>query len=685
MVVAAERRLELHGHRNGEEGVPTKYFEKNIPLRHEICRNGVGLPGQSQRTCRAAAALHVRLTCEMSSFFTLPASQRKRKRTEPETTRQSKRRGTERDRDAPKPRSRKIQQTENDERDSEISGSESDGSEGLVEPQSDSEASSAEDEHPDDRRVRLAQRYLDNVRQEVNAEGFDAEDLDKDLIAERLRSDVDDVKGRQYRLIAEKLDLRNAKHVVFKGIQTKTTTDVAICSPYVYTVSKDQYLMKWELPSTDGLESWTDENDENRTRPARQRPRLLKSVRKAQGDGSSTQRYGHTGQVLAVAASPDGNYVATGGSDNKLIVWSAATLKPLRTFTVHRDAITALSFSPRASVQVSAQSHDSQLFAASKDRTIKTYSFDPSGSSLAYVETLFGHQDHITDVAAMSIDQAVSVGSRDRTARVWKVVDETQLVFRADSNMRHEEYSAGSVDCVAALPPTHFITGSDSGTISLWTVHKKKPLFTVPIAHGVEEPRPVDEVTSETNATIIAELKQVDRRRPTPRAITALASLSGTDVVVSGSWDGCVRLWRVGEDKKSLVPMGVVGQQDSSSKPAENLPSTSANGVNGDVSDTIMTNGHVNGDGDHHSSPLPTPHTPNIDPDHGPIRGIINSITVFERRKQLTSQFGIKREGDTIGVGIVVGTGKEPRLGRWRTFPEGRNGAVLIEVPVQIP
>ena len=621
----------------------------------------------------------------MSSFFTLPASQRKRKRPEAESARPSKRRVRHNESDAPKSRSRKPRQTENDDRDSSISGSESDGSEVLDEPQSDSEASSAEDEHPDDRRVRLAQRYLDNVRQEVDVEGFDAEDLDKDLIAERLRSDVDDVKGRQYRLIAEKLDLPGARHVVFRGIQTQTTTDVAICYPYVYTVSKDQYLMKWELPSADRFETWKDENDEGRTRSTRQRPKLLKSVRKAQGDGSSAQRYGHTGQVLAVAASPDGTYVATGGADNKLIVWSAATLKPLRTFTVHRDAVTALSFSPKASVQVSAQSHDSQLFAASKDRTIKTYSFDRSGSSLAYVETLFGHQDHITDIAAMSIDQAVSVGSRDRTARVWKVVDETQLVFRADSNMRHEEYSAANVDCVAALPPTHFVTGSDSGAISLWTIHKKKPLFTVPVAHGVEDPRPLDEVTSETNATIIAELKQVDRRRPTPRAITALASLSGTDIVVSGSWDGWVRLWRVSEDKKSLIPMGVVGQQTASDEIEEPIPSSSANGINGNGSDTTMTNGHVNGDGDTLRSSQSTVQNSSIDAGQGPIRGVMNSIAVFERRKQLTSQFGMKREGETIGLGIVVGTGKEPRLGRWRRFPEGRNGAVLIEVPVQIP
>lgn len=293
-----------------------------------------------------------------------------------------------------------------------------------------------------------------------------------------------------------------------------------------------------------------------------------------------------------------------------------------------------------------------QLFSASADRTIKTYSLN-GPDSLAYVETLFGHQDHVLGIAAMSIDQCVSVGARDRTARLWKVVDEMQSVYRADSS-RHAEHVTGSVDCIAALPPAHFVTGSDSGAIQLWSVHRKKPVFTVEKSHGVEDPEPLESVSSEIGEEVLQRLKKADTRRPIARGITALASLPGTDVVVSGSWDGWVRLWKVSDDKRSLLSFGVVGK--SNQEPLNVL----TNGA--------LVNGHPIEDGH--------------DVKEGPVRGVINSLAVFERRKQIQNEFGGKKEGDTTGLCIVAGTGKEMRLGRWRSFPRGKNGAVVLEVPL---
>ena len=605
----------------------------------------------------------------MSSFFTVPASQRKRKRAEPRTTRPSKRRTTEQDADAPGTRNRRQIRDQDAEADSEISGSDSESSLPLEEPLSDSEATSEEDEHPDDRRARLAQRYLDNIREEVDDTGFDAQEVDKDLIAQRLRDDVDEAKGRQYRLIAETLDWSAASHTAFRGVQTQTTTGVAICPPYVYTVSKDKYLVKWEL-NDPNVEKTRSTDGEDRTEKQGQRPKQLDYVRGVRIDASQRQQHGHTAPILTVAASPNGLYVATGGADKKLIIWAAASLKPLKTFTTHRDTVTSLFFSPQLASSSSSQQQDSQLFSASLDRTIKTYSLDPSGASLAYIETLFGHQDHVVDVTAMSLDQAVSVGSRDRTARLWRVVEETQLVFRADSHPKHETFSAGSVDCVAALPPSHFVTGSDSGAINLWTIHKKKPLFTVPAAHGLELPPPIEEVTSETASEMVAQLKIDDRRRPLPRAITALASLSGTDIIVSGSWDGWIRIWKVSDDKKSLLPLGTVGNGNKTTQNASEA-STDNDGKNGIQIKALNEMEHQNGNGTAYDGHVG---------EEAPIRGIINSLALFERRKVLTHQFGSKRHGDTLGLCIVATTGKEPRLGRWRKFDHGKNGATVFEV-----
>ena len=67
----------------------------------------------------------------------------------------------------------------------------------------------------------------------------------------------------------------------------------------------------------------------------------------------------------------------------------------------------------------------------------------------------------------------------------------------------------------------------------------------------------------------------------------------------------------------------------------------------------------------------------------GPVRGVVNSLAVFERRKETISEFGGKKEGECRGICIVAGTGKQMRLGRWMKVHGGKNGAVVFEVPVR--
>ncbi|KAK5943538.1 pre-rRNA processing protein [Knufia obscura] len=598
----------------------------------------------------------------MSSFFTAPASQRKRKR--PENDRPGKPRkrqdvdgGTGRSTDrrmktsdrTRQPQRQAREREQQDERDESISGSDADTDEGSVSAGSieESEASSEEDETAAERRVRLAQRYLDKLKGEVDEAGFDAEDLDKDHIARRLKEDVDEAKGRQFRLIANTLDFENADHVNFRA-DTLSTTAVAVCKPYVYTTSKDKTLIKWQLqpPSEEGRQ---------RKGGVKRKPKQMAFVKGIKIKASSSQQHGHTGAILSLAASPDGSYVATGGADKKLIIWRASDLTPLKTFYTHRDGVTGLDFAPMSSNQ---SGFGAQLFSASMDRSIKTYSL-AGDDSLAYVETLFGHQDHVLAVSAMAQDQCVSIGARDRSARLWKVVDETQLKFLGDSS-RNDEYQTGSLDCVAAISPQNFVTGSDSGALQLWSMHKKKSLFTIQTAHGVDELPPLKEVTSESDPKVIEELKKSDNRRPTPRGITALIALPGTDIVLSGSWDGWIRIWKVSDDKRSIVYHGVLGKSEQSIH-VDGLP-------NG------MTNGLTNGD---------HPTTAEAKLSAGPIRGVINSLAVVERRKETTNEFGGKKEGETEGLCVVAGTGKEMRLGSWLKAKNGRNGAIVFEIPLK--
>ena len=584
----------------------------------------------------------------MSSFFTVPASQRKRKRTETRVSRPAKKRGVDRDGDDAETAGGTTRRRQ--ERDDSISGSDSE--DGLSDEGSIASSASSEEEGETaaEKRLRLAQRYLDNIKEGIDEAGFDAADVDRDLIAQRLRQDADEAKGRQYRQISSRLDLATASRTPFRA-DTQSTTGVALRAPYLYTVSKDKTLVKWELATP----PVTNSSDQlaNGTRPQRRKPKQLQFVRGVKIYASASQQHGHSGSILAVAASPDGKYVVTGGMDRKMIIWTADTLKPLKTFHAHRDSVTSLSFAPTPS-QLGV---GSQLFSTSLDRTLKTFSLN-GDDSLAYVETLFGHQDHVLSVAALAQDQCVSVGARDRTARLWKVVDETQLVFRGDSSKK-DPYTVGSIECVAAMPPTHFVTGSDAGSISLWSMHKKKPLFTIYTAHGVDEPEPLENVTSESDPKVIEDLKQHDYRKPVARGITSLASIPNTDLFLSGSWDGCLRFWRTSSDKRTIEPLGYLGSPASSISPASSQ--SQPNGTNGTTSSTTSSE----------------PQSP-----AQPIYGFINCISLHERRAQILNEFGGKKDGETTGICVVIGVGKEQRLGRWKVIKEAKNGCVVFEVPI---
>lgn len=128
----------------------------------------------------------------MSSFFTIPASQRKRKRDDRVAAPGSKKRGIAAKADDSK--AQKHRRQEEDDDDSIITGSESESEDENGSESGLSESATSDDsdagETAAERRLKLAERYLENIREEVDDVGFDAAEIDRDLIAERLKDDV---------------------------------------------------------------------------------------------------------------------------------------------------------------------------------------------------------------------------------------------------------------------------------------------------------------------------------------------------------------------------------------------------------------------------------------------------------------------------------------------------------------
>lgn len=78
-------------------------------------------------------------------------------------------------------------------------------------------------------------------------------------------------------------------------------------------------------------------------------------------------------------------------------------------------------------------------------------------------------------------------------------------------------------------------------SISLWSTQKKKPIFTQPLAHGLNE------VESSTEGTI-----------RTPRWVTSLGCLRYSNIFASGSWDGSIRIWQLDAKLKSFSLAGTI-------------------------------------------------------------------------------------------------------------------------------
>ncbi|TKA65715.1 hypothetical protein B0A55_09767 [Friedmanniomyces simplex] len=573
----------------------------------------------------------------MSSFFTAPASQRKRKRPQNDGPATAKR-------DAP-PTKRKEQ------RDESISGSEVSDDDARAEDYGGSQDGDSESETEDvaAKRIRLAEQYLANTQKEVLVEeGFDAADVDAENLrrrmGDRLKEDTAESKGKLYRWIADEMEWSRAEQAVAK-MQGQSVTGVAVQGRFAYTVSKDMAVSKWELPPLE-----TSMRDGKQVGRARSKPKRVAYTRGIRSKKDDRDYLHHTGSILCVAASQDGKFVATGGLDKRIVVWDAATLKPLKVFTQHRDSVSSLAF----------RRGTNQLFSASRDRTVKIWSLD----ELAYVETLFGHQDEVVDVSALAQEKCVTAGARDRTARQWKVVEESQLVFRgggapgrskADRSARgapdhsstdvpeQKAYNEGSMDRVACIDDDTFITGSDNGSISLWNVHKKKTVFTYPLAHGLDPPLPLSALSAEEHPTAAVQ------GEPQPRWITALRAIPFSDTFVSGSWDGVIRVWRISEDKRRIEPLGVVGPTDTSIPALLTTESVSSKTLS-DQSSTQKTQ----------QQPLT----------HRPLIGVINDLAIIDC-------------GDRAKDGVLVAAavGKQHRLGRWSEMAEGKNCLVLFEVP----
>ena len=164
--------------------------------------------------------------------------------------------------------------------------------------------------------------------------------------------------------------------------------------------------------------------------------------------------------ISALAYSPDGKRIASGGWDKKLRIWDAqsgAALTP--PLSGHSGWITAVAFSPDGRM----------LISASADRTLRRWD---AASGNAIGGRLAGHDDWVLAVAFSPDGTKIISGSADGDLRRWNAHNGQPI---GEAMTGHEKW----VSAVAFSPDgRHVLSGSWDKTLRIWNAHSGLPVGT---------------------------------------------------------------------------------------------------------------------------------------------------------------------------------------------------------------
>jgi len=164
------------------------------------------------------------------------------------------------------------------------------------------------------------------------------------------------------------------------------------------------------------------------------------------------------------------------------------------------------------------------------------------------VDTLFGHQAEIYSVDALRQERVVTCG-HDHTCRVWKVQEESHLVFRTHNP---------AIECCRYITGTEWLSGTNDGSLQVWTQMKKRPASIYREAHSC---KPAAAAAAGNGvAALPASSSWATANSDSLGWVQSVAVARGSDLAASGAGNGVIRLWAIEQSKHggagSLRPIG---------------------------------------------------------------------------------------------------------------------------------
>jgi WD40 repeat protein len=195
---------------------------------------------------------------------------------------------------------------------------------------------------------------------------------------------------------------------------------------------------------------------------------------------------GHQASVHALAVSPDGKMIASGGDDQTIKIWNQQG-EILRNIPAHKERIWELAFSPDSQLLASASEdgtvkiwniagqlihtlphniavwgivfhpHKPLLISSAKNNTLNFWQLDGT-----LIQSIHGKSDALNEMAISADGKIIAVAGVDNTVKLW---DEEGNFLKTLSG--HD----GVVNTVAFTPDDKFIiSGADDGTLIIWDI-----------------------------------------------------------------------------------------------------------------------------------------------------------------------------------------------------------------------
>lgn len=255
---------------------------------------------------------------------------------------------------------------------------------------------------------------------------------------------------------------------------------------FVFTASKDGSIIKWSMKSHKIIA----------------RVDSLTKSQSKEGE-NSTQKH-HLRHINCIAISSDDQFLASGGWDKMIRIWSPKDLSWIHTFSMHRQEVTCLAF----------RLNNNTLYSGSADRSVMLWTLEDDDNR-CFVESLYGHESTVTSLDPLKRERLLSSGGLDRSIRIWKIVEQAQSVIESNHD---------SADIVKSIDDKIFVSGGTDGSLILWTTMKRSPLFTLPNAHKLNK--------SFTDLHQTSESLRYDQKNFS-FWISALATYSSTKIVTT--------------------------------------------------------------------------------------------------------------------------------------------------------